>query len=705
MRFLITLAACLFRASAAGAENWPDFSRPASAIGGGEQDAALVVGVESYGFVAPVAGAEANAKAWYDYLTRTRGAGPANVRLLLGEDATREEILEAAQAVAAKAGPKGTLWFVFIGHGAPSADGQDGLLVGVDAQQKASSLQKRSVKRQELLAALASSRAGAISVILDACFSGRSPDGSSLAPGLQPLVTVAAAGAVDPRMVVLTAAKGNQFAGPLPGGARPAFSYLALGALRGWAAEKAGPVTAGGIWRYASGALEATLRGRNQTPDLMGKEDAVVGVSAGEKAPDLAALAKATAGGGTDFQVTSLAAVPRAKAPKALDASGVGLDFGGVDVDALEKYDAASEFDKGGGAAEDKAEAWRNLAASAPAFAALAEKRAEEWDAFAAQSAAAEAAKVKRVEARDLDWGKLSRLLALKIVPSKDKERWSAQFAAAYIDSPGLEPEMAKGLTAHVAPGPSANALKALAAKAPNPGASARRDAPAIRVVPGKAGIQWVSIPGGTFMMGSSRDGESPVHAVAVKSFQMAKTEVTNKQYRACVEAGVCASPKNYRDGFNGDDHPVVGLDWVQAKKFSEWAGGRLPTEAEWEYAARSLGKDRVYAWGDAEPTCSLASFGGCRNETSPVCSTPAGNTEQGLCDMTGNVWEWIQDRYHVGYYDAPTDGSAWEPSGSERMERGGYWYAAAEYLRTTARSSESQTSHGNGFGGFRPVR
>lgn len=210
---------------------WPDLSSPAPAVGGGKRDAAVVVGVEGYAFVAPVPGAESNAKLWHQYLTETRGIPPQNVKLLTGVDATREEILEAARSAAERAGPEGTLWFVFVGHGAPSGDGKDGLLVGVDAQQKAASLQSHSVKRGELLKVLSASPAGAISIILDACFSGRGQDGATIAPGLQPLVTIAAAGPMDPRLVVLTAAKGDQFAGPLPGANRPAFSYLVLGGL------------------------------------------------------------------------------------------------------------------------------------------------------------------------------------------------------------------------------------------------------------------------------------------------------------------------------------------------------------------------------------------------------------------------------------------------------------------------------------------
>jgi formylglycine-generating enzyme required for sulfatase activity len=171
--------------------------------------------------------------------------------------------------------------------------------------------------------------------------------------------------------------------------------------------------------------------------------------------------------------------------------------------------------------------------------------------------------------------------------------------------------------------------------------------APIIRA--DKAGIQWVSIPGGTFMMGLRNGGktadadlrraeadEKPAHSVTIKSFQIAKTLVTNKQYKVCVADGACTEPV-FMGPFGADDQPVVGVDWNQAKSFSEWAGGRLPTEAEWEYAARSSGKDQKYPWGDEEATCERAVIDGCGyrcgsgGATAPVCSKPSGKAPSRL--------------------------------------------------------------------------
>ncbi|MBI5242817.1 MAG: formylglycine-generating enzyme family protein [Elusimicrobia bacterium] len=632
--------------------SWPDMTQPARAVGGGEADAAVVVGIEGYAFVAPVAGAESNAKAWYDYFTKTRGVPVGKVKLLTGVDATSDEMLDAARKAAGRAGPEGALWFVFIGHGAPAADGKDGLLVGVDAQQKARSLDLRSLRRLELLKALSESRAGSIRVVIDACFSGRARDGSMIAPNLQPMVLVAASGPADPRVAVLTAAKADQFAGALPGAGRPAFSYLVLGGLRGWAGKAR--VTAGDLWRYASDALEATLRGRNQTPELTGKEETVFGAAPGEKGPDLAALAKATAGAGAReemFRVSVLPAVPRAQAPAAIRDLAGGADFRSLDIPGLKKFNEATLFDKSSASAGDKAAKWRELAGSTPAFADKALARAAEWGRYAGELAAAEDARRKREEARDADWEKLSELLPLEVVQPQDKRRWAQMFVDAYGKAEEDNPYV----------GDLAGFLPAGTVKASPAG-----------------GIRWVRIPAGSFMMGDREWSNSkPVHRVTVKSFQMSKTEATNKQYKACVEAGACTPPSSYE---GGDDQPVVNVDWNQARTFSEWVGGRLPSEAEWEYAARSAGKDRKYPWGDEEPLCERAVMNqggnGCgRNSTWPVCSKTAGNTEQGLCDMAGNVWEWTQDWYHDSYNGAPSDGSAWEsPAGSGRVGRGGSW-------------------------------
>jgi formylglycine-generating enzyme len=247
--------------------------------------------------------------------------------------------------------------------------------------------------------------------------------------------------------------------------------------------------------------------------------------------------------------------------------------------------------------------------------------------------------------------------------------------------------------------------------------------------------LEWVPIPGGTFWMGTEGAVESsdeyPYHEVTVPSFEMLRSEVTMGQYAACVADGACGEPLPDTDdppqmedweeyvtwGAEGrEEHPINCVNWYQAVEFCEWAGGRLPSEAEWEYAARSLGQDRTYPWGEAEPTCEYAimwEHGGTEyacdaGTTWPVCSRPAGNTEQGLCDMAGSVSEWVMDCIHYGYEGAPNDGSAWESdclSEGTRMVRGGsFTKYQAVFLRAVERSSAADISWGVATG-FRCAR
>ncbi len=177
-------------------------------------------------------------------------------------------------------------------------------------------------------------------------------------------------------------------------------------------------------------------------------------------------------------------------------------------------------------------------------------------------------------------------------------------------------------------------------------------------------------------------------HLVEVKNFDISKTEVTVAQYRKCVEAGVCSVPDdNHFSKYcnwghkDRDQHPINCVDWGQARTFAKWVGGDLPSEAQWEYAKRSGGQDIEYPWGDDMPTCEISNiFYACHRQTIPVCSKPKGNTKQGLCDMIGNVWEWLLDEYHDSFNNAPTDGTAWcsdvacsHPS-AFRVNRGNGW-------------------------------
>jgi formylglycine-generating enzyme required for sulfatase activity len=144
---------------------------------------------------------------------------------------------------------------------------------------------------------------------------------------------------------------------------------------------------------------------------------------------------------------------------------------------------------------------------------------------------------------------------------------------------------------------------------------------------------------------------------------------------------------------------------------FCVWAGGHLPSEAEWEYAACSAEQGCLYPWGDAPATCARAVMNdpdpGCGTpHTAPVCSKPDGNTLQGLCDMAGNAWEWVADDYHSNDPGAPSDGSAWvdSPRGAQRVQRGGSLFNVAEDLRAATRLASDPTQRER-YVGFRCAR
>jgi len=237
--------------------------------------------------------------------------------------------------------------------------------------------------------------------------------------------------------------------------------------------------------------------------------------------------------------------------------------------------------------------------------------------------------------------------------------------------------------------------------------------------VPSQA-IEFLTIPGGKFTMGTDSgekgfEDAKPIHGVAIKTFEMSKTAVTVEQYAECVIKGGCTEPAtgDYCNwGKPGRQlHPVNCVDWNQAQAYAKFKGARLPSEAEFEYAATSGGKNQKYPWGNDEPTCDKAVMkgnggSGCgTNATMPVCSKPAGNTAQGLCDMAGNVWQWVQDKYQDSYKGAPVDGSAVEATGSYRVLRGGsFGNNEARHLRADGRSY-FDPGYRNGIIGFRLVR
>jgi serine/threonine-protein kinase len=191
-------------------------------------------------------------------------------------------------------------------------------------------------------------------------------------------------------------------------------------------------------------------------------------------------------------------------------------------------------------------------------------------------------------------------------------------------------------------------------------------------------GFEWVTVPAGEFTMGSNDYGdEKPIHRVHLSAYQIARHPVTNAQYELFVKATSYATPKHWKNGkipAGKEKHPVVNVSWQDAQAFCVWAGVRLPTEAEWEKAARGA-DGRKYPWGNEPPTMELCNFNGNVGDTTPVGLYPKGASPYGVLDMAGNVREWVSDWYDEKYYSvSPGSNPPGPATGTSRVLRGGSW-------------------------------
>lgn len=240
-----------------------------------------------------------------------------------------------------------------------------------------------------------------------------------------------------------------------------------------------------------------------------------------------------------------------------------------------------------------------------------------------------------------------------------------------------------------------------------------------------------VAVPAGPFTMGADRGGEAdehPAHRVTLRAFTIDRLEVTNADYRRCVTAGVCRAPRRFGPEVERPRQPVVGVAWDDAERYCAWTGGRLPTEAEWEKAARGTDARR-FPWGDApEPDLEHAVFASLLRGPGEVGARPVGASPYGALDMAGNVWEWVADvygpfEYAKGERTDPTGPTCAEaeasyrrlraegrsgftgtnpiPETCERVLRGGAWNYPGPGLRTSNRVHHPPTFHIR-YSGFR---
>lgn len=235
-------------------------------------------------------------------------------------------------------------------------------------------------------------------------------------------------------------------------------------------------------------------------------------------------------------------------------------------------------------------------------------------------------------------------------------------------------------------------------------------------------GKVMVYVPEGEFIMGSDEsdpladEDEKPLHRVYLDAFWIDKTEITNDQYQLCVDDSVCTPAQKLGSRFNENYQPVIGVNWSQAATYCQWVGGRLPTEAEWEKAARGI-DGRLYPWGSIFDGrrlnfCDANCIADWRDRgaddgysyTAPVGNYPEGASPYGVLDMSGNVWEWTADWYDPDYYERSHYENPTGPdSGLQRVVRGGSWLYYGTNLRVPNRHRDSPSYRYDNIG-FRCV-
>ena len=214
-------------------------------------------------------------------------------------------------------------------------------------------------------------------------------------------------------------------------------------------------------------------------------------------------------------------------------------------------------------------------------------------------------------------------------------------------------------------------------------------------------------VPAGEFAMGSDRgqDDEQPVHRVTVKAFYLDTQEVTVARYAHFLASQKSDPPFKWNEATSGshENKPVVGVNWYDARDYCRSVGKRLPTEAEWELAARGT-EGRMYPWGDTHPTKGHANAGRTKwhgyDTLTNVGQFELGKTPNGVYDLAGNLWEWVADWYDATYYQfSPRENPSGPSAGPLRALRGGAWNNDAKSIRSANRAGYAPDARRNDVG------
>lgn len=670
-------------------------------------EAAVVIDVGRPPALPPRPGAAATADAWVRYFVGVRGLPSERVFLLRDGDASPPQVLAAIQTAADGLDRKARLWIIFIGYALnnPNAS-SDGLLLTHatppdPARWPAAALRLFDIHREVL-----NHLHAPVVLVLDGC----APPGVPLPPGyesgLRPLLrgyvekdfevvinpgSALGADITPPRGLrgmVATAGHGAGCLAELPGGDRPALSYWLLGAVQGWADRRGDALVRGQealrFLHEAPRQIVSVLR--DDRPSLPGKTRRRLPLAADARArePTLDELRGVGARG-----AVVLAGGGAITPPRRLDRWGPLL--AALDDPARDPLLAALALADGRVALPQAvASAWCQLPVPAgPALAELLALECRRWSRFASRW--------RRFHAiLDRDHRVLLRYLR------RADEGAAARSLAGFLDT-------------YAAAYPTHPRVRAIAAAA----AALAAGDPRWRLTAKYGAGSWVDAAthdrGCVAGDDACEPDERPAHRVTLDEYAIALTEVRGRDYEHCVLAGACSPRDRARcyawtgAGFElggelpagslDPDAPAVCATWEQARDYCTWLGARLPSEAEWEVAARGAGPG-PYPWGRAAPTCELAHHAGCGAGPRPVATTAP--SEHGLWDMSGNVAEWVHDWYDKTSYRRGARNNPLGPrSGEVRGIRGGSFYDPPEMLRASYRYGLTPT-FGYGFVGFR---
>ena len=664
-------------------------------------DAAVVIGMYDYGFVTDVPFAREDADAFYTFLVYGRGLPLANVRRLY--ESTAEEVTAAITEMAGKVGEGGHLWVYFAGHGGMDPNSGARLLLMVDVRDDPASFLNRAVSLDRVRAL--APQADPI-LVVDACFNGLARDGTSFVAQDKRWLTIDYTKSAIPRGVEWTATMPKEAAGPYYAAGHGRFTYFVVGALRGW----------------ADGELDQRRNGEVTVEEAHAYVSRMIGVT----------------------QVTSQHPVLRTGDPSVALAGGPNVKLETPPADDVFAPAVQQRDDGGMVDGEDLSAKARELAAArARRLAAEQEERDLQARVDADRRTALDADRAALLVRATKEWAALKELVA-------DGGPEGRAAADAYVKKYGEASVVRDGVREPVVVPEAALARAALVKL--TPGATVAPNAPLTDTGVAGFGDEGVSIAAGSFKMGSpdgeeGRDDDEKQHTVSVAAFVMGRTEVSQALFSRYKADRYTASYQGV--SLLDPAYPAQSVDWCDAVGFANWltaewnrtegaklvaaytgvesclstkgvsvkrvagaTGWRLPTEAEWEYAARAGGTGVYGATSEAAGVCrygnvqdapAKAKFGWtpfpCDDKAAGLAKVGSyAPNAWGLYDTLGNVWEWTGDWY--GDYPSGSGVDNGGPaSGTARVCRGGSWNSVPSHVRVAFRWRLSPDLRGSGLG------